>query len=601
MRPGDGARGAGATGGTGGDGSDGDRLTGHGLGTGGQGPTGVRTPGRWAAGPTAPRTTGAGRCAGAGPAGADGATGATGRNGSRAGGGTVAYGTSNWAQTVRSSRRLFDTTGVLRPFPEGGRRACRARRAAGPPDRPVRRAQFRLVSGTPDQRHPPSVERLLALVREMLPSGHAPDAVTAAARIVVAAERAALDAGAPPTGLDVLADRVVATVRPRSSGPDAVINATGVIIHTNLGRAPWPRAAIEAAERAAATPLFLELDRDTGRRGRRYRAAEELLITLTGAEDALVTNNNAAALALAVGLAGRSGVAVSRGELVEIGGGVRIPEIIRRAGARLIEVGTTNRTRATDYEAPLAERRARMVLRVHPSNFVISGFTEAPDPVAVATLAHAHGALVVDDLGSGALLDTEAFGLAHEPMPRERLAAGADLVTFSGDKLLGGPQAGLIVGRADLIARLRRDPLARAVRPDKVTLAALAATLDLYRTGLATTEIPIWRMIAATADGLRARAKRLVSAVSGPTGRSIDLVPLEATVGGGSLPGETLPSFGIAIGGRGLERLLARLRTGEPAVIGRIADGFVLLDLRTVDPRDDAGLGLAIRAAIAGP
>ena len=275
---------------------------------------------------------------------------------------------------------------------------------------------------------------------------------------------------------------------PERRAPRRVINATGVIIHTNLGRAPWPRAAIEAAERAAAhAALPRARPRDRAAAGRRYRAAEELLIGLTGADDALVTNNNAAALALAVGLAGRAGVAVSRGELVEIGGGVRIPEIIRRAGAKLVEVGTTNRTRAEDFGPPLAEGRARMVLRVHPSNFQISGFTEAPDPVAVAALTHEHGAFLVDDLGSGALLDTAAFGLAHEPMPRERLVAGADLVTFSGDKLLGGPQAGLIVGRSELIARLRRDPLARAMRPDKVTLAALAATLDLYRAGLATT------------------------------------------------------------------------------------------------------------------
>ena len=204
----------------------------------------------------------------------------------------------------------------------------------------------------------------------------------------------------------------------------------------------------------------------------RFRAAEEHLIALTGAEDALVTNNNAAALALAVGLAGRGGVAVSRGELVEIGGGVRIPEIIRRAGAKLIEVGTTNRTRAADFEAPLADGRAKAVLRVHPSNFTMTGFTEAPDPAEVAALAHAHGAIVIDDLGIAARCSTTAaFGLAHEPMPAERLAAGADLVTFSGDKLVGGPQAGLVVGRADLIARMRRDPLARAMRPDKATLA----------------------------------------------------------------------------------------------------------------------------------
>ena len=313
------------------------------------------------------------------------------------------------------------------------------------------------------------------------------------ARAVVDEERERLAGGsadarsAEALGREV-ADRLDAFER--LAGPDRVINATGVIVHTNLGRAPWPAAALRAATAAAAGTLFLELDRATGRRGRRYREAEDHLVALTGAEDALIVTNNAAAVALAVGLAGRGGVAVSRGELVEIGGGVRIPEIVRRAGAKLVEVGTTNRTRAADFEAVLADGRARLVLRVHPSNFAQSGFVEAPDAPALAEAAHRHGALVVDDLGSGALLDTAAFGLAHEPMPRERLADGADLVTFSGDKLVGGPQAGFVVGRADLVARLRKDPLARAMRPDKVVLAAVAATLALYRAGVAAPRDP---------------------------------------------------------------------------------------------------------------
>jgi L-seryl-tRNA(Ser) seleniumtransferase len=339
------------------------------------------------------------------------------------------------------------------------------------------------------------------------------------------------------------------------------------------------------------------MDRDTGRRGARFREAEDHLVALTGAEDALVTNNNAAGLALAVGLAGRGGgVVVGRGELVEIGGGVRIPEIIRRAGARLIEVGTTNRTRAADFEAPLTERRARVVLRVHPSNFRQEGFTETPDASALADLAHRHGAIVVDDLGSGALLPTERYGLAHEPTPTERLAAGADIVTFSGDKLVGGPQAGLIVGRADLIGRIRRDPLARAMRPDKVTMAAVAATLAIYRSGRAETEIPVWRMITATAEAIAERA----AAVAERIGGRATVVATEATVGGGSLPGETLPSFGIAISGGSATRTLATLRRGDPAVIGRISDRRVILDLRTVDPRLDDELGAAVvRAASA--
>ncbi|MEO5919424.1 MAG: L-seryl-tRNA(Sec) selenium transferase, partial [Candidatus Limnocylindrales bacterium] len=355
---------------------------------------------------------------------------------------------------------------------------------------------------------PPSVEQVLAAARPETGDRDA-DAVLAVARDVVAGERVRLAAGEEPRSVAELGTALLGALRafdgpgegPGSGSeggsalqrdPTAVINATGVIVHTNLGRAAWPQAAIEAARRAAEGAIILEFDRATGRRGARYRAAEEHLIALTGAEDALVVTNNAAAIALAVGLAGRGGgVAVSRGELVEIGGGVRIPEILRRAGVRLVEVGTTNRTRVSDFDAALgnSKPRIRAILRVHPSNFVQSGFVEAPDPAALSALAHLCGALVLDDLGSGALLPTERVGLAHEPTPRERLAMGADLVTFSGDKLIGGPQAGLIVGRRDLIARIRRDPLARAMRPDKTILAAVAATLALYRGGRAMDEI----------------------------------------------------------------------------------------------------------------
>jgi L-seryl-tRNA(Ser) seleniumtransferase len=452
----------------------------------------------------------------------------------------------------------------------------------------------------PPLARPPSVERLLAAARPAL-GAREHEAVVAAARQAIDEERARLARGEAGRATGDLAAELVARLDrfadPAGAGLATVINATGVIVHTNLGRAPWPRAAIDAARAAAADPLLLELDRASGRRGARFRAAEDHLVALTGAEDALVTNNNAAALALAVGLAGRGGrVVVSRGELVEIGGGVRIPEIVRRAGARLVEVGTTNRTRVDDFAAPL-EAGARLVLRVHPSNFRQQGFVEAPDPTALAELAHRNGALVVDDLGSGALLDTAAFGLAHEPTPTERLAAGADLVMFSGDKLVGGPQAGLIVGRADVIARLRKDPLARATRPDKTTLAAVAATLGLYRAGLAVREVPVWRMIATRADDLRARAEALVARLDGPAA-AVRPAALASTVGGGSLPGETLPSWGIAVPGS--DALLARLRRGEPAVIGRIEDGRVLLDLRTVDPGRDDDLARAVAAAIRG-
>jgi L-seryl-tRNA(Ser) seleniumtransferase len=444
--------------------------------------------------------------------------------------------------------------------------------------------------------HPPSVDLLLSAARARVGAGPDHEAIVGVARDVVDGERERLAEGAEPRSVTALVDELTARLDAFGApGLAATINATGVIVHTNLGRAPWPRVAIEAAEAAARDYLLLELDRQTGRRGARFRTAEEHLVALTGAEDALVTNNNAAAVALAVGLAGRGGgVIVGRGELVEIGGGVRIPEILRRAGVKLIEVGTTNRTRVADFEPPLIESRARVVLRVHPSNFRQTGFTEAPDPAPLADLAHHHGAIVVDDLGSGALLPTERYGLAHEPMPAERLAAGADLVTFSGDKLVGGPQAGLVVGRADLIGRIRRDPLARAMRPDKVTLAAVAATLGLYRAGRAEAEIPVWRMIAATAESLRARAGGIAAAV----GESLDVLATEATVGGGSLPGETLRSVGLAIGGRGANRMLAVLRQGTPSVVGRIENGRVILDLRTVEPERDAELARAIRAAI---
>ena len=454
-----------------------------------------------------------------------------------------------------------------------------------------------------DRPRPPSVERLLAAVRPHLDGADA-DAVAAVARDVVADERARLAAGESPATIDALAravrERLDAFTDPAGVDLTPVLNATGVILHTNLGRAPWPAVAVEAAIRAASGYSLLEFDRVAGHRGPRFRVAEEHLIALTGAEDALVTVNNAAALALAVGLAGKHGVAVSRGELVEIGGGVRIPEIVRRTGARLIEVGTTNRTRAGDFEAPLADGRATMVLRVHPSNFAQTGFVEAPDPIELARLAHDHGAIVVDDLGSGALLDTAAFGLRHEPTPGERLLAGADLVTFSGDKLVGGPQAGLIVGRADLIARIRKDPLARALRPDKVTLAALAATLGLYRAGRATTDIPVWRMIATSAEALGRRAEAALAAVPASLRARVSVVEMESAVGGGSLPGEYLPSFGFGVSGSGTPALAARLRAGKPAVVGRVQDGMVLLDLRTIDPADDAVLTEALVRALTG-
>jgi L-seryl-tRNA(Ser) seleniumtransferase len=489
---------------------------------------------------------------------------------------------------------------------------------------------------TPESR-PPSVDAILRAADGRL-CGRDHDAVVAEARAVVEDERARLAAGeaarparagplargatelatelegrlAVARGATELATELEGRLAALDTtpGPEPVINATGVVLHTNLGRAPWATVAIEAAVRAAAAPAMLELDAETGRRGRRFRAVEDEVVALTGAEDALVTNNNAMAVALAVGLAGRGGkVVVSRGELVEIGGGVRIPEIIRRAGAVLVEVGTTNRTRAADYTAALADGKAKVVLRVHPSNFQQSGFVESPDAAALSKVAHEHGAIVIDDLGSGALLATERFGLAHEPTPRERLEAGADVVTFSGDKLVGGPQAGIVAGRADLVERLRRDPMARATRPDKSILAALAATLRLYRAGTAHAEIPIWRQIATPPDELEARASALLAELaSGPSlatpggpGAQLAVERVESTIGGGSLPGQTLPSWALIVRGPAPQRLLAALRGGTPAVIGRVVDDAVALDLRTVDPEDDAALADAVREALAAP
>jgi L-seryl-tRNA(Ser) seleniumtransferase len=452
---------------------------------------------------------------------------------------------------------------------------------------------------TPDRPHPPSVERLLSIVRAEVEVSE-PAALTAIVRRVVDEERSRLAAGADPLAEGELADAVIGRLEelddPGLAIPPPVINATGVILHTNLGRAPWPRAARLAAIAGASAYGYLELDEGTGRRGPRFAAAEEHLVALTGAEAALVVTNNAAAMLLAVGLAGRRGsIVVSRGELVEIGGGVRIPELVARAGLRLVEVGTTNRTRAADFEAALADGRATAVLRVHPSNFAMSGFTESADLAEVAAIAHRHGAIVIDDLGSGALLDTAAFGLEHEPTPAERLAAGADVVLFSGDKLVGGPQAGLIVGRADLVARMRRDPLARAVRPDKAILAGVAATLAIYRAGRAALDIPVWRTIALDPADIRARAEWILGLLPSIAARSdARVVELRSPVGGGSLPGQELPSFGVAVPALSPTRAAAALRRGPDRILARVGDGEVVFDLRTVPRVHDGTLARRI-------
>ncbi|WP_075073425.1 L-seryl-tRNA(Sec) selenium transferase [Longilinea arvoryzae] len=374
-----------------------------------------------------------------------------------------------------------------------------------------------------------------------------------------------------------------------------VINASGVVLHTNLGRAPLSRAALDAVQQAAAGYCTLEYELVRGSRGSRSAHAEALLIRLTGAQAALVVNNNAAAVLLALtALARRKRVIVSRTQLVEIGGGFRVPEVMAQSGARLVEVGATNRVHLSDYQNALAEPAA-LILHAHSSNFRIIGFTSEPALNEIAALAHQAGILFVDDLGSGALRDTARYGLAHEPTVQESLAAGSDLVCFSGDKLLGGPQAGILVGQADLIARIKKHPLARAVRADKLCLAALSATLVHYLKDEAEREIPIWRFIAQTPQQLGERAARWAAELG-----QGEVIEGRSTVGGGSLPEETLPTRLLALPARQPNAVLARLRRADPPVIAYIENDRVLLDPRTVLPEQETALLEALRAALAG-
>jgi L-seryl-tRNA(Ser) seleniumtransferase len=369
-----------------------------------------------------------------------------------------------------------------------------------------------------------------------------------------------------------------------------VINASGVILHTNLGRAPLSKVAIQAADEVSLGYSNLEFDLENGRRGSRLVHAEALLQRLTSAEAALVVNNNAAAVLLTLSaLAYRRAVVISRTQLVEIGGGFRVPDVLRQSGARLLEIGTTNRVHLSDYQATL-EQKPALFLRAHRSNFQIIGFTSEPSLAEIVEVAHAAGLPVVDDLGSGSLLNTARFGLAHEPMVQESLADGADLVCFSGDKLLGGPQAGIIVGRADLVARLKKHPLARAVRADKLCLAALSATLLHYLKDEAETEIPIWQMLSATEQEIQQRAYAWQTGLG--TG---EVIPGRSTIGGGSLPGETLPTFLLAINTPNPNRLIKQLRQWRPPIIARLELDRLVLDPRTVLPSQESilliGLG----------
>ena len=369
-----------------------------------------------------------------------------------------------------------------------------------------------------------------------------------------------------------------------------VINATGVIINTNLGRAPLSSAALQAVQRVASGYSNLEYALAEGERGSRHSHVTALLRELTGAEAALVTNNNAAAVLLALStLAIGREVIISRGQLVEIGGGFRVPDVMRQSGCQLVEVGTTNRTRIADYEAAISERTA-LLLSVHPSNFLISGFTETTPLSALAELAQRHNIVVMDDLGSGCLLASERFGMTHEPMPQESIAAGADIVCFSGDKLLGGPQAGILVGKVQIIAAIAKHPLMRAMRIDKMTLAALEATLRHYQHEEAETHIPIWRMISARPEQLARRAFYWVSQLNA-RGIPARTQRGESTVGGGSLPGEILPTMLLAIDAAHvslpLDELAKRLRLRSTPIITRILRDTLLLDPRTVLEEQD--------------
>jgi len=419
----------------------------------------------------------------------------------------------------------------------------------------------------------------------------------AAARETLAAARDRLAAGEPAPSLDALAADAAERLTAATRGTlYPVINATGVIIHTNLGRAPLSAAARRAMDEVAAGYSNVEYDLTAGERGSRYLHAEGLLQRLTGAEAGLVVNNNAGAIFLALSaLAQGRDVVISRGQLVEIGGGFRIPDVLRQSGARLVEVGTTNRTHPRDYAGAIRFETA-LLLRVHSSNFKQIGFTTEVSLAGMVKLGQEEGVPVLDDLGSGSLLDTARYGLAPEPMVQESVAAGADLVTFSGDKLLGGPQAGLIVGKAALVEKLRGHPLARALRVDKSTLAALQATLLHYLRGEAEQEIPVWRMIATPVETLAARAARLAAYLRGQD-MAATVVSATSTIGGGSLPGEVLPTAAVALAAERPDALAAALRSGSPPVIARITDGQLLLDPRTVADEEDAALLQAVSAA----
>ena len=459
-----------------------------------------------------------------------------------------------------------------------------------------------------DPRVIPSIDRLRQRPSVGdLESRYGRDATLGALRDEAAALRAAL-AGSRSEVRDAeeAAQRIEAAAAARLGAAlapslTAVINATGVIVHTNLGRAPLAPAAVARIEEVARGYSNLEYDLAAGRRGSRAVHASALIERLTGAEGAVVVNNNAAAvlLVLAALAAGRE-VIISRGELVEIGGGFRIPDVLRQSGATLREVGTTNRTRIADYAAAIGDRTA-VILRVHPSNFRIEGFTERPELREVAALGARFDVAVVEDLGSGLLAATA--GTAGEPTVRASIEAGVDACTFSGDKLIGGPQAGIVAGRRAVIDRLRSHPLMRALRVDKLTYAALEATLLEHAAGRAPDTVPVARMIATPVADLEARAEALRARLAALPGLAVSVQATEAAIGGGSTPGVTLASRAVALelDGQTAADLAAALRDGRPALVARVAEGRVLLDLRTADPALDDALADAVARASASP
>jgi L-seryl-tRNA(Ser) seleniumtransferase len=426
-----------------------------------------------------------------------------------------------------------------------------------------------------------------------------PDAVTSLARRAIGEARERAREGAAIPSVDEVAAHVAELVgKMLRARARSVINATGVVLHTNLGRAPLGARAVEALAASAGRYTSIEIDLDTGRRGRRGAFAEDALAELTGAEAALVVNNNAAAVLLMLSsLAAGRPVVVSRGELVEIGGGFRVPEVMERSGARLVEVGTTNRTRPADYARALdAHPDAAAILRVHQGNFRQVGFVERPDHRELSALARERGVMLLEDLGGGALLDLDRLGLS-EPTVAASVAAGSDVVCFSTDKVLGGPQGGAIVGRSALVARCRRDPLARALRLGRLPLVALEATLSAYLEG-DLDAVPALAAMRASLEVLEARARRWCEALS-ERGVAASLVELSGAVGGGACAEDPLPSWGVAIEGDPTA-IAERLRKCAPPVLPRVQAGRVLLDTRTVLPGEDEELLDAVARAVAG-